>query len=138
MTLTLPPRALYMILCDEVITSDEWPRKHVIVGVTTRVNWPGALTIPLRLPKLVTYLVLTDGRGTASAHLVCFNEETGMEAFRSPTREISFEGKNPAEHHGLIIRLTDGPFPQPGAYVFRFVFADTAVSEQFIDVRETP
>jgi hypothetical protein len=137
MSLTLPPRALYMILSDDVISSDDSPRKHHIVGLTTLVRWPEGLTVPVRIDKLSAFLVLTGGRGTGNGQIVCFNEETGVEIFRFPKTPlpVSFEGKDSAGHHGLIFRALGCPFPQPGVYVLRFLFDDNPVCEQSITVR---
>jgi hypothetical protein len=137
MSLTLPPRALYMILCDDIISSEYWPRKHLIVGLITLVNWPAGLTTPMRIEKLSAYLILTGGRGTGKGQIVCFDEETGREIFRFPQNPlfISFEGKDPVGHRGLIMRAIGCPFPQPGVYVLKFLFDDNLVCEQQITVR---
>jgi hypothetical protein len=135
MPLTIVPRARYLILCDDVVPDEKRPGKFLIVGLTTLVNWPVNSTNPVRLEKLVAYLILTDGRGTGKGQIVCFNEETGVKIFSSQANRISFEGKDPAGHHGLIIRVRDCRFPQPGVYVVQFLFDDILVSEQLITVR---
>src|ERR1700722_13101401 len=105
MSLTAALHARYMILCDEVFPDENRPGKYMIVGLTTLVRWPANSTTPVRLEKLVVYLILTGGRGSGKGQIICFNEETGVKIFRSPPKTISFEGKDPTGHHGLIIRI---------------------------------
>lgn len=50
----LPPSALYMILSDDVVFSDNWPRKPLIVGLTTLVKWHMDLE-PMLLDKLTAF-----------------------------------------------------------------------------------
>jgi hypothetical protein len=135
MTLVLKPTARYMILCDEVVTDERWPGKPVIVGLVSLIRWPVGSTEPFTLPKLCVYLVLTDGRGKGRVRVSCVNEETGHEVFSSPERTLSFEGKDPSGLYGVVCRLTDCRFPQPGVYVVRFLFAEQEVDHRLVHVR---
>jgi hypothetical protein len=135
MSLTVAPRARYMILCDEVLPDETRPGKFTIVGLTTLVTWPTGSTTPVRLERLVVFMILTGGRGTGMGQVVCFNEESGVMVFGSTPKSISFEGKDPAGLHGLIIRILDCQFRQPGVYVVRFLFDEVSVCEQLITVR---
>ena len=63
----IAPSVRYMLLCDDVLRSG---RKLTIVGLTSEIPWPAALTAPLRLNKLVALLILTDGRGKGTGCLL--------------------------------------------------------------------
>jgi hypothetical protein len=135
MVLTLAPNALYMILCDEVLPDAHRPGKHLIVGLTTLIDWPAESTTPMQLERLVAYLILTGGRGHGTGRIVCHNEETGMPAFASPPRPVSFEGLDPTGHYGVTFRVLNCPIPAPGVYVVKFLFDDKLVQQQFLTVR---
>jgi hypothetical protein len=135
MEVSVAPHARYMIVCDEVLHDEQRPGKLMIVGLTTLVVWPSETTTALHLEKLTVHLILTDGHGNGAGRIVCFNEETGVLAFGSPPREISFAGKDPAGHYGVTFKLHDCPFPARGVYVVRFLFNETVVDEKLITVR---
>jgi hypothetical protein len=134
MSFVLPPKARWMILCDDVFQDTRWPGKPVIVGLTSLIHWPGG-TDPLFLPKLTVYLVLTDGRGTGQGSIVCKDEATGREVFRSGTLAVSFEGKDPIGLFGVVFRLSDCRFPRPGVYEVQFLFGGDVVEERIVHVR---
>ena len=124
-----------MILCDEVLPDPQRPGKHLIVGLTTQIEWPLGSPEPLRLERLVIYLILTGGRGWGMGQIVCYNEETEAVAFASPPRPISFEDKEPTGHYGVTFRILDCPIPEPGIYIVKFLFDDKLVQQQFLKVR---
>jgi hypothetical protein len=68
---------------------------------------------------------MEEGKG----QVVCYNEETGLPVFGSAEVEISFEGKDPTKHYGVQFKLLDCRFPNPGAYVVRFLFNGAAIHE---------
>ena len=135
MALVLKPSSRLMIVCDDVLTDLRWPGKPVIVGPVCLVHWPAGSAEPFMLPKLCVYLVLTDGHGTSQTRISCWNEETNREAFSSPERLLSFEGKNPSGLYSVTFRLTNCKFPQPGVYVVRFLFDGEEVDHHIIHVR---
>jgi hypothetical protein len=135
MSITVAPRTRYMIVCDEVLPDPQRPRKLMIVGLTSLVQWPPDTTTPARLEKLVVLLVLTDGRGTGTGQVVCRNEESGERVFGSPPNLISFEGKDPAGHYYVTFKLLDCRFPSPGVYVVEFLFDNAVICEQLVTVR---
>jgi hypothetical protein len=135
MSISVAPRARYLIVCDEVLTDPQRPGKLIIVGLASLVVWPTGATTPLRLEKLVVLLILTDGRGAGMGRIVCRNEETGAPVFGSPPTRISFEGKDPSGHHAVTFKLLDCRFPAPGVYVVQFLFDDALVQEQLVTVR---
>jgi hypothetical protein len=134
MTLVLPPKVRWMILCDDVLQDSRWPGKPVIVGLISLVQWPGGAE-PFTLPKLTVYLVLTDGRGAGQARISCMDEASGQEVFRSGDMTISFEGKDPGGLYGVLFRLSECRFPKPGVCVVRFLFDESVIEERIVQVR---
>src|SRR5438309_8335365 len=110
MSLVLPPKARYMIVCDDVVQDPRWPGKPVIVGLMCRVAWSGG---PTTLAKMTVYLVLTDGRGAGQARLQCLNDNDGRLVFQSPAHSLSFTDRDPTGLHGVTFRLLDCHFPEP-------------------------
>jgi len=135
MALVVKPTARYMILCDDVITDEHWPGKVILVGPVSLIHWPAENTEPFTLPKLCVYLVLTDGRGEGRGRISCLNEETGREVFSSPERTLSFAEMDPSGLYGVVYRLIDCPFPQPGVYEVRFLFEGDEVAHCIVHVR---
>jgi hypothetical protein len=106
-----PPIALYMTVSDDVLTDTPAKGKVTVSGLISRVDWPSGSTTPLRLEKLAVLLVLTGGRGSGKARVVCINEETGVPAFQVQA-PISFKDNSPGT------RPRDPPdqkLPIPGA-----------------------
>lgn len=135
MAAPIPPVVQYMILCDDVLPDPQRPGKLMIVGLTTLLRWPEGSTIPLRLEKLVVLLILSDGRGTGTAEIVCINEETGKQLFGSGARPLSFEGKDPSLPYGVTFKVLNCRFPDPGVYSVQFHFDGQVLSKQTIIVR---
>jgi hypothetical protein len=135
MSSATPPVVRYMILCDDVVSDSQRPGKITIVGLTVVIKWPQGTTDPVALEKLVSLLILTDGRGAGTGRIDCINEETGQPVFASPERPISFEGKDPALPYGVVFKLQDCRFPTPGAYSVRFLFDGEELARQTVIVR---
>jgi hypothetical protein len=123
-----------MILCDDVIQDSRWPGKPIIVGLISIILWPGDPG-PVLLPTLTVYLVLTDGRGEGRGRIVCRDEATGQEVFRSGELKISFAGKDPAGLYGVLFRLSACRFPSPGVYAVQFLFDDVVLDERVVQAR---
>jgi hypothetical protein len=134
MSITLAPRARYMLLCDEVVRDAQRPGKLTVVGLTSLVVWPAGTTTPVSLGRLVVLLILTDGYGAGTGHILC-SDENGFPVFQSPPVPISFAGKDPAGHYGVTFTLLDCRFPAPGVYTVQFLFDDSVVQDQLLTVR---
>lgn len=130
------PTVQYMILCDDVLSDPQRPRKLMIVGLTTLVKWPEGETKPMMLEKLVASLILLDGHGEGKAKLVCVNDETGMPVWSTPETTVSFVGKNPSLPHAAKLTVLDCRFPTPGIYIVQFHLDGAVLARQTLIVRE--
>jgi hypothetical protein len=134
MSLVLPPKVRYMIVCDELLRDKARPGKPIIVGLTSLVRWRGEAE-PTKLAKMTVFLVLTDGRGTGRGLVRCVNEAEGEEVFRSADMPMSFAGGDPSSLSGMEFRLADCRFPAPGSYQVQFLFDGLVVEERTVTVR---
>jgi hypothetical protein len=124
-----------MLLCDEVVVDPARPNKLTIIGLTSHINWPPGLATALHLGKLVVLLILSDGHGEGTGRIEVQEELTGARVFGSAPQHISFIGKDPSRHYGVIFRMLDCRIPAPGAYVVQFMFEGERISEQTLIVR---
>jgi hypothetical protein len=134
MSLVLPPKVRYLIVCDELLKDATRPGKPIIVGLTSLVRWRGEAE-PTILAKMTVFLVLTNGRGVGRGFVRCINEASEEEAFRSGAIPISFVGRDPIGLYGVEFRLSGCLFPAPDTYLVQFLFDDVVVEERNITVR---
>jgi hypothetical protein len=135
MTLSLKPTVRYMILCDDVLASDLSPGKPLIIGLVSLIHWPAQSTEPFVLPRLCVHAVLTDGYGKSQVRVSCFDNERNEEAWTTPEKTLSFEGKNPAGLHGVTFRIAGCKFKHPGVYTVRLLSDAEELDSCIITVR---
>jgi hypothetical protein len=132
---TLPlPVVRYMIVCDDLLTSQARPNSPIIVGLIANISAEGEPRYPFTLGRLCVLVVLTEGRGAGRAHLRLVLEETGQTVWVFPERELVFP-PDPLEVHGVIFRILDCRFPQPGLYNLEFIYEGQCLAQQSLRLR---
>ena len=121
------PKALAMIICDEII-EDARTHKKSLIGIFNRIV---TTRFPSTHPKMHIFFSLTNGRGIYKAtlqhtylpDLTILKEIQGEVQFANPTAilEYSFE----------ILNMT---FPNEGSYSFQLLLNGHSVIERIFEV----
>src|SRR4051794_22117619 len=98
----IPPIVRYMIVCDDVLTSNQQTSKPVIVGLTTSIR---AGQYPFQLRRLCIFLIMTGGRGQGTGKIRLVDDATDQ-LMTDFTHPITFP-MNPLVISGLPWYLTD-------------------------------
>jgi hypothetical protein len=128
------PVVRYMIVCDDILTSQFQPQRPVIVGLTSVIESDNDPPYPFVLGRLCVLLVLTEARGSGHGHLQLVYEETDQLIWQTPPRLITFPA-DPLEIHGVIFRVHDCRFPHPGLYTLRFLYEGQSIAQQPLRLR---
>lgn len=131
--MTVPPVVRYMILCDDWLIEPDAERRVHIIGLNSQVAAPDDQVFPLTL-DLCVFLVLTEGRGSGLARIVCIDADRGGPIFRGAGRQITF-GDNPLELGGVGMRIRDCKFPRRGLFSLQFWFDGKMIEERPFRVR---
>lgn len=132
--MSIPPVVRYMILCDNWYLDVTNSRRIIIEGLLSNIKPLDYPPYPLLYAELCVFLVLTEGRSQADGHIVCVDETTGQEIFRTRKRSIQF-GSDPLELVGVPFRIRDCMFPKPGMYNIQFWYDDRCLEERSLRLR---
>jgi hypothetical protein len=130
----IAPVVRLMLLCEHAESTPTTPNRWNVYGLMHSVRLADDATFPARLDLLTVLLHLTGGRGTGQASIVGVHADSGERVFGAPSRPIQF-GTNPLAVQGLLFRILDVPFPQPGLYWIQFLFNDQVIAQQPLLVR---
>jgi len=123
-----------MLLCDEVRHDPDNPLKIDVFGLVSTIRALSDPPFPLRLPQLCTYLQLTGGRGTGQGQIATIHADTDQVAFTSVASALTF-GSDPLAVLGVVFRMRDCPFPEPGLYWVQFRYNEKVLAQQALVVR---
>ncbi len=130
----IDPVVRLMLLCDEVAHDPDNPLKVNVFGLVSTLHATSDPPFPLRHTQLCVYLQVTGGRGTGQGEVVAIHADSDQVAFRSPATALTFGG-DPLAVLGLVFRLRDCPFPEPGLYWVQFRYNGTLLAQQPLVVR---
>lgn len=128
------PFVRHMLLCEDIRRNPNNPHKLDLLGLSNTLIAVGSPAFPLLAPVLCVYLEITAGRGTGQAHIDCRYADSGEIVFSSPSHAVAFPA-NPLAIRGLIFRITDCIFPEPGLYWVQFCYNQKMIAEQPLIVR---
>jgi hypothetical protein len=128
----IPPVVRHMLLCDDVTRNPDNPEKVSLIGLTSVVR--AVEDFPILVSQLCVYLVFTNGRGSATIQIVIREAETGRKVTGGHPHRVKFAG-DPTRVQGLILRLRDCVFPEPGLYQVELHVDEKAVAEEPLLVR---
>jgi hypothetical protein len=77
------------------------------------------------------YLVLTDARGSGDAAIAAVHADSGRLIFTSPSHTLSF-GSHPLAIRGLVFRIRDVVFPEPGLHWVEFRYNGKVLARQLL------
>jgi len=123
------PVVRYMILCDDMGSAPNNPRRINIFGLLSTIRPQHDPPYPHIRPEFTVFVALTEGRGRGEGRISCVYEENGEEIFRSPTREIAFPD-DPLQVVGLRFRVQECRFPRAGRYSVQFWYNDSRLEDR--------
>lgn len=128
------PTVRYLIVCDDVRTDPEHPRKVTLVDLISAIRSMEQPAFPLKYRELCVFIQLTESRGPADVRIEIHHADSDVIVFRTRTRTISF-GNDPLEVVGLTFRLRDCIFRQPGLYWVQFWYNEQMIAQQALLLR---
>ncbi len=133
-TSQLYPTVRYLIVCENVQTDSDNPRRVTLVGLLSAIRTLEQGAFPLLYREICVFLQLTECRGPADGRIEINNADSGKVVFRSPTRMIPF-GSDPLEVVGAIFRIRNCLFPEPGLYWVQFWYNEQMLAQQPLVLR---
>lgn len=134
--MNVPPATVrYLILCEDVLTARDRPQKVTLVNLISAIRAPAGTQFPIRFPEFCVFVQLTECRGPAECHIEITQTSSGQRAFRTLPRTIPFPA-DPLEVHGLIFRIRNCRFAEPGHYSVALWYNGAVISEASFLVRE--
>jgi hypothetical protein len=115
----LNPVVRYMVLCDDILRDSSNPRRVHLIGPISAIRSSATPPFPSEHPKLCIFLHLTDCRGNGNIRVDIVHADSDVTIFRSQVWPVQFSG-DPLEVYGLVFRLQQIPFPEPGLYWVQF------------------
>ena len=125
----IEPVVRHMLLCDDGQHDPSGPRKVNVFGLTNTIRSHANPPFPFYQPQLTIYLALTGGRGTGDVVIAGVQGDSDSLVFATPPYTISF-GSNPLAVRGMIIRVQNCPFPDPGLYWIEFRYNGRTLARQ--------
>jgi hypothetical protein len=123
-----------MIVCEDWASAPNNPRRVDIHGLLSNIHSLDQPAYPLLYWEMCVFLVLTEGRGTGTAQIICVFEETSQKVFETPQRQVRF-GRDPLDVVGVPFRIRACPFPHPGMYVIQFWYNGAKLDERPLRLR---
>jgi hypothetical protein len=131
---TVNPVVRYLIVCEDVQTDPEHPLRITIVGLLGSVRSLKQPPFPLRYSELCVFLQLTECRGPAEGRIEIQQADTDRVIFRTQTRTITLSN-DPLELVGIVFRVQDCLFAEPGLYWFQFWYNEEMIAQQPVLLR---
>jgi hypothetical protein len=128
------PIVRYMIVCEDWDTDPDNPLRVNVYGLLSNITSVEDPPYPLLFEELCVLLVLTEGRGTGSAGIVCRFEDTGQQIFGTAERTVTF-GSDPLAVVGVAFRIRNCLFRRTGLYSIQFWYDNQLVDERPLRLR---
>lgn len=123
------PIVRYLIVCEDVVLDEENPRRVTLVGLINAIRSLEEPQFPLLYRELCVFLQLTGCRGAAEGQIEIRHADTDEILFRTRTRTIPF-GSDPLEVVGVIFRIRNCLFREPGLCWVQFVYNENVIVQQ--------
>lgn len=128
------PIVRYLILCDDVQTDDDGPRRVTLVGLIGTLRSLEDPSYPILKREFCAYLQLAECRGAARCRIDIQHADSGDVIYRTRTRIVPLTS-DPLEVVGVTLRLRDCLFPEPGLYWVQFWYNDRMLAQQPLILR---
>lgn len=123
------PTVRYLIVCEDVQTDPENPRRVTLVGLISAIRSLEQPPFPLLYREMCVFLQMTECRGPADGRIEIHQADSGQVVFRTRTRTIPF-GSDPLEVVGATFRIRNWLFQEPGLYWVQFWYNEQMIAQQ--------
>jgi hypothetical protein len=128
------PTVRYLILCEDVQTDSDNPRRVTLVGLISAIRSLEQPPFPLLYREIGVFLQLTECRGPADGRIEIHHADSGQVVFRTRTRTIPF-ASDPLEVVGVTFRIRNCLFQEPGLYWVQFWYNEQMLAQQSLLLR---
>jgi len=128
------PTVRYLILCEDIQTDPEEPRRITLVGLISALRSLEQPPFPLLYRELCVFLQLTECRGPADGRIEIQHADSGQVVFRTRTRTIPLPN-DPLEVVGVAFRLRRCLFREAGLYWVQFWYNEQMIAQQALLLR---
>jgi hypothetical protein len=128
------PTVRYLIVCEDVQTAPDNPRRVTLVGLLSAIRSMGQPPFPVLYREICVFLQLTECRGPADARIEIQHADSGQVVFRTRTRTVPFSS-DPLEVVGATFRIRNCVFEEPGLYWVQFWYNEAMISQQPLILR---
>lgn len=125
----VPPTVRYLIVCEDVQTDPDNPRRMTLVGLISAIRSIEQPPFPLLYREICVFLQMTECRGSAEGRIEIHHADSGQVVFRTRTRTIPFRS-DPLEVVGVTFRLRNCLFQEPGLYWIQFWYNEQLIAQQ--------
>jgi hypothetical protein len=123
------PRVLALILCDDVVESDEEVGVFHLTGVRTFIDAPSLPTVH----SLCVFVQMTGHEGEVDCRVEIECAETGEMIGEADTQTIAFE--HPTIAVAVLFRFPSCVFATAGLYFLQMYHEGKQIGERRLDVR---
>ncbi len=128
------PTVRYSIVCENVEIDPDNPARITLIGLLSAIRSIGQPSFPLLYPEICVFLQLTECRGAGKGRIEIYHADSGQEVFRTRTRRIQF-GRDPLALSGVVFRIRNCLFREPGLYWVQFWYNEQMIAEQPLVLR---
>lgn len=125
----LLPVVRYLILCEDVQTEPAELQRVTLVGLLSAIRSVDDPPYPLLYQELCAFLQLSGCRGIANGRIEVRHADSDRIVYRTQERAIPFS-TNPLEVVGVVFRLRDCLFREPGLYWVQFWYNQAMLVQQ--------
>ena len=133
----LTPTVRYLIVCEDVEIDPNVPHRVTLVGLINAIRSLDDPPFPLLYQEICVFVQLTECRGPSAARIEIHNVNSGQIVFRTQTRIVPF-ASDPLEVSGVVFRLRNLFFQEPGLYSVEFWYNEEMIAQQPIVLRGNP
>jgi hypothetical protein len=123
------PIVRYLIVCEDLQTDTDNPRRVTIVGLISTIRACEQPSYPLLNRELCVFLQMTECRGPAEGHVEIQHADSGRVVFRTSQRTLPLPN-DPLEVVGVTFRIRNCIFPEPGLHWVQFWYKGRIIGQQ--------
>ena len=110
-----------MILCEDVVADPDNHRRISLIGLLSAIHSTGEIPYPLLYREICVYVQMTECTGAGDFGVQTYQADTGDLVFETKTYQHHFS-TDPLELHGIVSRMKNCRFSEPGPYWFEFCY----------------
>jgi hypothetical protein len=128
------PTVRYLIICEDVEIDADNPRRVTLIGLLSANRSIDQPPYPLLYREIGVFLQMTECRGSGDGRIEIQHADSGQVVFRTRTRTIPLSS-DPLEIAGVVFRIRNCLFQQPGLYWIQFWYNEEMIAQQPLILR---